>query len=69
MTMHRQSQNEDSMRRPPKPDAQSGRGAIIPPAEPADYSDELTEAQIEALRQYAPQDEKQMGPLVHEFTW
>ena len=57
------------MRRTPKPDAQSGRGAIISPAEPADYSDELTEAQIEALRQYAPQDEKQMGPLVHEFTW
>lgn len=57
------------MRRIPKPVADRARGAITSPVEPADYSDELTEAQIEALRQYAPQDEKKMGPLVHEFTW
>lgn len=57
------------MARTPKPVADSARGAMLPPPEPADYSDELTDAQIEALRQYAPQDESKMGALVHEFSW
>ncbi len=57
------------MAKTPKLDARSARGAALPPADPADYSDELTPAQLEALRQHAPQDEREMGPLVHEFTW
>ena len=65
----RQVRNEDRMSRTPKPDAQRARGAVLPPVEPADYSDELTKAQIAALRRYAAQDETKMGPLVHEFTW
>lgn len=43
--------------------------APIPPPEPADYSDELTPEQLAALRQLAPQDEADMGDLVHEFRW
>ena len=57
------------MRNTPKTRADQARGAAIPPPPPADYSDELTNAQIEALRQHAPQDENKMGPLVHEFRW
>lgn len=57
------------MSRTPKPDAVRGRGAVLPPPEPADYSDELTEAQAEAMRRTAPQDETGMGPLVHEFSF
>lgn len=67
--MRRQLRNEDHMAKTPKLDAQRARGAALPPVEPADYSDELTQAQLKTLRQYAPQDERQMGPLVHEFTW
>lgn len=54
--------------RPPRPDPLAVRPAF-PPPEPADYSDELTEEQIEALREFAPQDESKMGALVYEFTW
>lgn len=57
------------MTRAPKMDPRAAARPPVPPAVPADYSDELTEAQIEALRRFAPQDERQMGPLVHEFTW
>lgn len=57
------------MSRTPKPDAMRGRGAVLPAPEPADYSDEMTEAQVDALRRCAPQDESAMGPLVHEFTF
>ena len=57
------------MSRTPKPDATRGRGAVLPPPEPANYSGELTEAQVDAMRRYAPQNESDMGPLVHEFTF
>lgn len=40
----------------------------VPPPEPADYSDEMTQAQVDALRQHAPQDESKMGSLVHELA-
>ncbi|MES1157221.1 MAG: hypothetical protein ABUL73_05525 [Alphaproteobacteria bacterium] len=43
--------------------------AVIPPPKHADYSDELTDEQINALREYAEQDESKMGALVYEFTW
>ena len=52
----------------PRPDPLGKKPAITPP-KPADYSDELTNEQIEALKSYAPQDESQMGELVYEFRW
>ena len=55
--------------RTPKPDPRSVSGKPIPAAPGGDYNDELTPAQVDALRQHAPQDEAKMGPLVHEFTW
>ena len=63
------SGNEDLMRNTPKPSADRAQGAVIPPPPPADYSDELSNTQIEVLRSYAPQDESKMGPVVHEFRW
>jgi hypothetical protein len=57
------------MRKTPKPSVDHARGSALPAARPADYSDELTKAQIEALRACAPQDEAKMGPMVHEFSW
>lgn len=54
--------------RTPRPSADA-RGPAIPAPEPVDYSDELTKEQIDALREFAPQDESKMGALVHEFTW
>ncbi len=54
---------------PPKTDMRaSGLRPIAPPA-PADYTDEVTAEQYEALRRFAPQDESKMGALVHEFRW
>lgn len=41
----------------------------MPAPEPADYSDELSPAQLAALRDLVPQDERKLGELVHEFTW
>jgi hypothetical protein len=58
-----------TMSTPPKRDPREAFAAPIPAPEPADYSDELTEAQLRALRQLAPQDEADMGDLVHEFRW
>lgn len=55
--------------RTPKMDGSAGNGRPIPAPAPADYSDEISEAQAEALRKYAPQDEAKMGHLVHEFAW
>lgn len=55
--------------RPPKLDARAARGQPIPPPKAADYSDEVSPAQVEALRALACQDESKMGALVHEFTW
>lgn len=52
----------------PKADLRAARPAVPPPP-PADYSDELTKAQLAELRKLAPQRESEMGPLVHEFTW
>lgn len=54
--------------RTPKLD-HSARAPAIQPPEPADYSDELSKKHIDALRRCAPQDERRMGPLVHEFRW
>lgn len=54
--------------RTPRPDPTRARPAFPPPA-PADYSDELTDEQIDALRECAPQDESSMGALVYEFVW
>ena len=54
-------------RRLPKPESHTG--LAFPDPEPADYSDELTEEQIEALRRAYPQKEAAMGRLVHEFGW
>ncbi len=55
--------------RTPKMDASAPRAPAIPAPTPADYSDELSGAQVDALRKHAPQDESKMGHLVHEFTW
>lgn len=55
--------------RPPKEDGRAPRGRALPPVLPADYSDEVSPAQIDALRKVACQDESKMGALVHEFTW
>jgi hypothetical protein len=41
----------------------------IPEPEPADYSDEMTSADVQALRDVCTQDESKMGALVHGFTW
>lgn len=54
-------------RRTPKPDMHAALRLPEPPA--ADYSDELTKAQIENLRSVWTQDESKMGPVVHEFSW
>lgn len=53
----------------PKLNDHAVNGLAFPPAEPADYSDEMTLAQIELLRGCWTQDEAKMGSLVHEFTW
>jgi hypothetical protein len=50
-------------------DPRAAFAAAIPAPEPADYSDEVSLEQIEALRCFAPQNPAKMGPLVHEFTW
>lgn len=64
------SEPERHMSTPPaKRDPRAAIAAPIPPPEPADYSDELTAEQLAALRQLAPQDEVDMGDLVHEFRW
>jgi hypothetical protein len=55
--------------RPPKLDASAARGKPISPPKPADYSDEVSDAQVSALRSLVSQDESKMGALVHEFTW
>ena len=55
--------------RPPKQDPRAPSGPAVPPSPPANYSDELTDAQAAALCRHAPRDEAKMGPLVHEFTW
>lgn len=53
--------------RMPKPDATAAWKIPEPPE--ADYSDEITEAQIKNLRSAWSQDESAMGPVVHEFKW
>jgi hypothetical protein len=53
----------------PKKDPRAAAGRPLPKPAPADYSDEITKEQHEALRRFAPQDEAKMGPVVHEFTW
>lgn len=53
--------------RTPKPDFQAA--SILPEPPAADYSDELTQDHINALRLAWTQDESAMGPVVHEFTW
>ncbi len=55
--------------RPPKPRSDKPQMPSMPPALAADYDDELTPAQVAALQTYAPQNESEMGELVHEFTW
>lgn len=55
--------------RPPKMEGAAPSGRSIPAPKPADYSDEVSTAQIEALRSISCQDESKMGSLVHEFTW
>lgn len=55
--------------RPPKLDPRRAAGAPLPRARDADYSDEITTKQIDALRRYYPQDESKMGPVVDELTW
>jgi hypothetical protein len=54
---------------PPKVHPERSQLPPMPVATPADYDDELTNAQLDALRTCAPQDESKMGALVHEFTW
>ena len=54
---------------PPNRDPRAASAAPLPAPEPADYSDELTIEQVAALRECAPQDEAEMGDLVHEFRW
>ena len=34
-----------------------------------DIDDEISPEQLEKLREIITQDERDMGPLVHEFTW
>lgn len=53
--------------RTPKPNTSAAWNVPEPP--PADYSDELTAAQLAAMRMEWTQDEAEMGPLVHEFKW
>lgn len=55
--------------RTPRPRADMARGPAMPAPEPADYSDELSNEQIDVLRKVATQDETKMGALVHEFVW
>lgn len=60
--------NEGTMSgRIPRPNPDRATRPSIPA--PADYSDELSNAQLAALRSLVPQDERKMGALVHEFTW
>lgn len=54
--------------RTPRPSAEA-QGPAMPTPAPADYSDELTKEQIDALRELAPQEESKMGALVHELCW
>ena len=53
--------------RTPQPDPDAP--LAIPEPLPADYSDEVSKAQVEALRRAHTQVEAEMGPLVHEFRW
>lgn len=53
--------------RVPKPDVNAAWQ--VPEPMPADYSDEISEAQMEAVRSVWTQDEAAMGPVVHEFKW
>jgi hypothetical protein len=53
--------------RTPKPAMDAAWKIPEPPA--ADYSDEITEKQMAALRTVWTQDESAMGPVVHEFKW
>jgi len=55
--------------RPPKMDPRAPARKGVPCPERADYSDEVSDAQMERLRKFVSQDERAMGPLVHEFTW
>ncbi len=54
---------------PPKTDGLRGRGARIPRPKPADYSDEISTEQLALIRAIVTQDERKMGPVVHEFAW
>jgi hypothetical protein len=56
-------------RPPPELDPRRAGAKPVAPPEPADYSDEITPAQLAELRKFAPQDESLMGALVHEFRW
>ena len=53
----------------PQVDPRAATAAPISRPAHADYSDEISTAEIAALRQFAPQDESLMGALVHEFRW
>jgi len=53
--------------RTPKPAENAAWRLPEPPA--ADYSDEISVAQLAALRAAWTQDESAMGPVVHEFKW
>ena len=53
--------------RAPKPDLEAPLKLPEPPE--ADYSDEVCESQMAALRAAWTQDEAAMGPVVHEFKW
>lgn len=53
--------------RTPRPDPEAVLRLPEPPA--ADYSDELSRAQLDRLRSVWTQDESAMGPVVHEFRW
>jgi hypothetical protein len=55
--------------RTPRPSHENGDRLAVTPPKPADYSDELTDEQIAALKRVVTQNEKEMGPVVHEFTW
>ncbi|GEB98940.1 hypothetical protein BDI01nite_00050 [Brevundimonas diminuta] len=53
--------------RTPKPDHEAA--SILPEPPEADYSDELNDTHMAALRSVWTQDESAMGPVVHEFQW
>ena len=65
--MKRMKQRVEMFNRTPKPDHEAV--SILPEPPEADYSDELTEIHIEALRSVWTQDESAMGSVVHEFQW